>query len=356
MKKNILNKKQQNAILLITGLIFILVCSEITIRFTIGRGKRFYVLRDVSFKLPEVKTFNQKVNILCLGGSASNGMGLKSLEDRYSELLAKLFPDFKVINDSNTGVPLSEINFYLYSSLKVNKIEYCIIFSGNNEYLELLNRREHHNYSVFLLRYSLPKLFSIISNFSYLTHNIINKAYDIFIESKHPQRVPFAILKGGGKDSWPYLNKFYITIHNLFYQMRLLELRNIILANPKVNFIYIIPPINYAHNWDIMKKYDKLIEEMPEDVNSIRNLLEKYWIKRRFLITPKLQTLIKEKLKNIENLTIFDLDAYLLSQVKGNALDTQSFFLDYCHLNESGHGVIAEQVKEIINNKHRSGR
>ena len=127
MLKTIIHKKVENlnkniyyklciSILILSTLIII---PELIIRVTVGRGKRFYILREVTFKLPEVRSFNEKIDILFLGGSASNGMGLKNLNNRYSELLGNCFPNFNIINDSNTGIPLSEINFYLYNSLKI---------------------------------------------------------------------------------------------------------------------------------------------------------------------------------------------------------------------------------------------
>ena len=348
MNKNI--SSQPYAIIFI--LIVILLIVELTTRVNIDRGERFYIIREVTFKLPEVRNFDKKVDILCLGGSASNGMGLKNIKNRYSELLTSYFPKYNIINDSNTGIPLSEVNFYLYKSFKTNTVDTYVIFSGNNEYLELLNRSEHPNYITFLVRYSLPKVFSIVSFFSYATHNLVNNLYDKLSPSKYPHKFPFAIIKGGGKDSWPYLNKFHILVQNLFYRIRLLELRSIIKANPQTNFIYVIPPINYTHNWEHMKKYDQQNIEMPKDINSTRNMLEKYCIKRRFLITPKLQSMIKQKLKNLDNLNILDLDAYFLKQVNNNAMATQKFFLDYCHLNELGHSLLAKELKKIIENKN----
>ena len=168
----------------------------------------------------------------------------------------------------------------------------------------------------------------------------------------HPHRLPFAIVKGGGKDSWPYLNKFYISIQNLFYRMRLLELRCIIKSNPQVDFIYVIPPINYTHHWNHLIKYDDHTMKMPEDINNTRDMIEKYWIKRRFLITPKLQSMIKHNLKNLSNLRILDLDSFFLRNANNNANDTQKFFLDYCHLNTLGHSLLAEELNKIIKNKN----
>jgi len=348
LKKNILHKLY----VVFFTLIIILSAVELITRITIGRGKRFYVLREVSFKLPEVHDFGKKIDILCLGGSASKGAGLENINDRYSELLASYFPKSTIINDSNIGIPLSEINYYLYNSLRTNDIENCVIFSGNNEYLELLNRSEHSNCAVFLIRYFLPKIFSQISFFSHTTHNTINTLYDKICQSKHPHRFPFAIIKGGGKDSWPYLNKFYISLQNSFYKMRLRELRSIINDNPQTNFIYVIPPINYTHNWNHMKKYDQLNIEMPKDINITRDIIEKNWIKRRFLITPQLQSMIKQNLIGLDNLNILNLDDYFLKQVNNNPANTQKFFLDYCHLNKLGQSLLAKELKNLIENKN----
>jgi hypothetical protein len=348
-KKKSSSKNSSQVFMLICVLIVSLIMVEIAVRFTIGRGERFYVLREVSFKLTEVENFAKKVDILCLGGSASQGMGLENIKNRYSELLAADFPGFYVVNASNTGIPLSEVNFYLYKTLKINKISNCIIFSGNNEYLELLNRKEQANYLIFLIRYSLPKIYSLISYCSNTTHNLLNKAYDKFSQANCPH--PFAIIKGGGKDSWPYINRFSIFVQNLFYRMRLQELRSIIKAHPETNFIYVIPPINYTHNWQHMQKYDNWEMEMPEDITQVRDILEKHWIHRRFLITPGMQTMIKQNLKNLDNLYVLDLDAYLLKQVNNNPRGTEKFFLDYCHPNNTGHYLLAERLKQIIKAK-----
>ena len=336
------------SILLLFAVIFIV--PEVITRVFVGRGNRFYILRDVTFKLTEVKKVTVPIDILCLGGSASAGMGLKNIQDRYSEIIARDNPELIIVNDSNTGAPLSEINYYLYSCLKINNVRKCIIFSGNNEYLELLNRNEHPSRILFLARYLLPKAFSIISYISNTTHNILNSSYQFLTKHTAPARFAFAIEKGGGKDSWPYINKTMIGIQNIFYRMRLLELKGIIKAHPETDFIFVIAPINYSHDWEHMKKYDMVDMEKPDDINTIRQELEKHWIRRRFLITPKLQKTIQGYLGNIKNLYILDLDSILLKSAKNNPWDTEQYFLDYCHLNPQGHKILAEQLKQKISN------
>ncbi|MFH2137306.1 MAG: hypothetical protein ABII88_02215 [Candidatus Omnitrophota bacterium] len=335
-------------------LVIILIICEILLRFTIGRGKKFYVLRDISFMhFDQPEKFNKKIDIFCAGGSASQGLCLKNLADRYSEQLAVMFPGYNILNKSGVGIPLSEVNYYLYETLRLNNIQTCIVFSGNNEYLERLNRKHHPNRLSYTLAYYIPKLFCGISDLSYILHNFFNFIVDKIGTYDPYAHIPAGLMDHGAQD-WNTLSKYDILLQSFVFHMRLYELKTIIRANPKVSFIYVIPPINYFHARNLIREesgYNLDIDGLSREM--IRKETERLWIKQRHTISPNLQDIIEKDLRNLDNLVILNIDELLFKQTKAasGGYSPCIFFIDYCHLNEAGHTLLAQELKKIIQKK-----
>jgi hypothetical protein len=208
-------------------------------------------------------------------------------------------------------------------------------FSGNNEYLELLNRGQWKGTFGFAMRYALPKIFSLVSDCSYGLHNCCNRMMEM-LKLTEPRR--YAIMHGPTKEQWPPLNRTAVAVQKAVFRLRVYELKSLIRAHPGVTFIYVIPPVNYPYVWGLMRAEREAASELPEDSALVRREIEHSWIRHRYLITPDMQDMIKQGLRGVSNARCIDLDTLFRKQ-SGSLSGTSRFFLDYCHLNAAGHRI-----------------